>query len=162
MSVRWISMALAALLVAAPASAHRVGIPLTRIDWNARVGVWEVVHRVSAHDLDAALDKNIDAARLYTSEAGQALIGNYAARAFRVQGKEVSLVYVGAELDADQVYIYFEMRAASETVQIDSDLLLGEGETDFAHVNVNDAAGTASYIFDSESGAKPVSLRRPN
>jgi hypothetical protein len=159
--IRAIVTAIASLLIAGTASAHRVGIPMTTVDYNVRAGAWEVVHRVSAHDLEAAFQGEPDAMKLFDTEQGILRIGNYAASAFRVYGKDVSLSYVGAELDGDMAYIYFELRAPDQTLAFDSDLLMGEGETGFAHVNVVTSGGIRSLIFAPESGAQSVVLKRP-
>ncbi len=147
--------------MAGAAHAHRVGVPITTVDYNARAGAWEVVHRVSAHDLEDAFRGKTDLLKLFDTEQGVLEIGNYAASAFRIYGKDITLNYIGAELDGDMAYIYFELRAPDQTLALDSDLLMGEGATSFAHVNVATADGIKSLIFEPETGAQSVVLKRP-
>ena len=102
---------LAALMTVPRASAHRIGIPVTTIEWNAQTEVWEVVHRVSAHDLEKYFSGRADLNTLYDAPEGIAMLGAYSASAFDVAGTQIELSYIGAELDRDQVWIYCEMRA---------------------------------------------------
>jgi hypothetical protein len=152
--------AMCAVAAAGGAGAHRVGIPVTSIDWNARQSIWEVVHRVSAHDLDAAFG-SARTTRMLETEAGLSELGNYCAQNFSVEGQGLTINFLGAELEGDDVYIYFELSAPDQVLLIDSNLLSEAGQTVFAHVNVDGAAGVESYIFGHLDGPRKVALERP-
>jgi len=117
------------LLVAAPASAHRVHAGVTEIAVNPRTGEMEIVHRLFAHDLLTALDRDEqDAAQFLGTEAGLETVGAYAGERFRMadgEGALFDLSYVGAEVDGEFAWIYFVAPQPSETESfiVDNDLL---------------------------------------
>jgi hypothetical protein len=121
---------LAALLVlAAPASAHRVHAGVTEIAVNPRTGEMEIVHRVFAHDLMTALDRSeLEAYSFLATEAGLERVGAYARERFRMandDGDLVDLDYVGAEIDGEFAWIYFVAPAPDtpDAVIVDNDIL---------------------------------------
>ena len=152
---------LAGVLFAVPAYAHRIGIPVTTIDYNQASDKWEVVHRLSAHDFDKLMASKISPAKLYASQEGLAQIEDYTETAFRLTGEGAELVFIGAELDRDMVWIYYELESASEAIEIDSNLLMGTGRTSHALVNISGRDGVTSLIFTPTDGPKRVQLTRP-
>ena len=144
------------LLVAAPAHAHRVGVPVTTIAQNPVSKTWEVTHRLSAHDFEPQFQGQISPSRLYDTPEGIALIGEYAAGHFKIGGLSKA-TYIGAELDGEFVYIYFEFTPKSDAILIDNDLLF-ETRNSTALVNIETGAGVKSLMFTIADGAKPVSL----
>jgi len=107
----WLCGLAGMLLVAAPASAHRVHAGVTEIAVNPRTGEMEVMHRVFAHDLMEALGEGeVEAATYFATDGGVARVGAYAAEKFRMadsDGRLLDLSYVGAEVDGEFAWIYF-------------------------------------------------------
>jgi hypothetical protein len=123
-----------AALVAAPAFAHRVHAGVTEITINERTAEMEIAHRVFAHDLMEAMerdDQEIDA--YFASQMGLAEIGTHVASGFRLgsgEGYLFDLTYVGAEIDGEFAWIYFTLPAPAETDAfiVDNDLLSAQFE----------------------------------
>jgi hypothetical protein len=125
----WLAVLAGTLLLAAPASAHRVHAGVTEIAVNPRTGEMEVMHRVFAHDLLEALGRNqLDADAFLATPEGLETVGAYAAARFRLadaEGRLLDLSYVGAEVEGEFAWIYFA--APEPPVQnafiVDNDLL---------------------------------------
>jgi len=121
---------LAALLfLAAPASAHRVHAGVTEIAVNPRTGEMEIVHRVFAHDLMTALDRDaVEAYEFLETGAGLETVGVYARERFRMadgEGELYDLAYVGAEVDGEFAWIYFVAPepGSADAFIVDNDIL---------------------------------------
>lgn len=143
---------LAALLfLAAPASAHRVHAGVTEIAVNPRTGEMEIVHRVFAHDLMAALDRDAVEAHSFLATAdGLERVGGYARERFRMadgDGDLVSLDYVGAEVDGEFAWIYFVAPepARADAFIVDNDLLADtfDDQVMMTNLHFNSAVRTA-------------------
>ena len=159
--LRFVSLVFFSLLLAGAASAHRIGVPLTTMQWNAAEQAWDIMHRLSVHDVDSHFTGGRANDGLYTTGSGIEELGHYVAGKFHISGHDIDLTYIGAEVDGDQVWVYFELRAPAQTVQIDSDILLGDGETSFTVVNVKRTEGVQSLMFGPRDGAQSVSLIPP-
>jgi hypothetical protein len=144
--------------VGLPAFAHRVGVPTTLIEQNPVSGVWEITHRVSAHDFDEVFAGLINPVQLYSSSQGQKLIETYVGERFKVEGELVALSYIGAELDGDFVFIYSELETESMTVTVDNQLLLDLPGISEAFINVKAGEGVHTAQFFENSGPVVVSL----
>lgn len=148
-----------------PASAHRVGIPVTTLEWHEPSGSWHLIHKVSAHDLEPALGvEGLAREEIYETRDGQARIARYVLENFTLKGHRaaVEFSYIGAENDADQVWIYFELRSPDQLLSIRNTLLHGR-QTEGAHalVNVHNRGGVETLLFASLDGEREVSLERP-
>lgn len=118
-----------AVLVTAPALAHRVHAGVTEISVNPRTEEMEIIHRVFAHDLVEALGHDDrDAADFFADPEGQAEIGAYFGTMFRFansDGALFELEFVGAEVDGEFGWIYFSAAAPSDPSAfiVDNDVL---------------------------------------
>jgi len=164
--LRGLALALAVLCLSLPvADAHRQGLPLTRIEWNARTQVWEVTHRVNIHDVGATIPAVAQMASLQTPETLNA-IDRLIRADFAIIG-DVELDYIGAERDGDHVYAYYELRAHELDVRIDSALLLktrpvdGHAAPEACLVNVMAAGGLQSRVFRAGDGPEDFRLVPP-
>ncbi|WP_203292268.1 DUF6702 family protein [Maricaulis parjimensis] len=125
----WMTVLAGMLLLAAPASAHRVHAGVTEISVNPRTGEMEVIHRVYGHDLLEAVGEESEPAETWLqTEAGLAAIGEYAATYFRMgdsAGNLIDLTYIGAEADGEFAWIYFSAPAPDSQAEfiVDNDLL---------------------------------------
>ena len=144
--------AVAIVALASPARAHRVGVPITEITPNPRTGLWEVVHRLSLHDLEAQLiSEGIAPTDFYDSAERDRRVRERIARQFGLEGRDTALRldYVGHETDRDFLWVYFEFESPDQAVEIDNTLLF-EGNTATGHalVNIrNGEGGVASARF---------------
>ena len=91
--------------VGLPAFAHRVGVPTTLIEQNPVSGVWEITHRVSAHDFDEVFAGLINPVQLYSSSQGQKLIETYVGERFKVEGELVAPLGKTATVRAGETYL---------------------------------------------------------
>jgi hypothetical protein len=116
-------------LVAAPAFAHRVHAGVTEITINDRTSEMEIAHRVFAHDLMEAMQRDDrEIVAYFASPEGLAEIGEHTNAGFRLgsgEGVLFELDYVGAEVDGEFAWIYFTFPAPEETAAfiVDNDLL---------------------------------------
>lgn len=156
-------MAMTALLVAPLAYAHRVGIPVTTVEWNAPSGLWDVTHRLSVHDFAEAID-GLDTDKLDTAEA-QTLLGRFVIDHFIMAGQNdtLEISYLGAEEDADSFYVYFQVSSPDQTIEIKNELA-GPGARDerrHALVNLTNGKQTSTLLFTSNGDIKTLVLTRP-
>lgn len=112
-SIRHILLAIAgAVLWAASAAAHDLHASVSEISVNPRSGQMEVIHRLFADDLMLALGyETLDETSFYSDPERIADIGTYIARTFRFADPTGLLYepdYVGAELDGEFAWVYFE------------------------------------------------------
>jgi len=97
------------------AHAHRSHVTLTRVAINERSGLWEIVHAIHYHDalrLLAALGVRDDVQP--GSVEGRARIALEVEKKFRwstLDGRSLTPITVGAELEGDNVLVYQEMSA---------------------------------------------------
>lgn len=102
-------LALLALLAAAsPAAAHRLHAGLTEMALDPSGKTLEITHRLYAHDLEPYLFHKVYNDWAQTA-AGIARVGAYSRARFglAMDGKALSLDYVGAEPEGEFIYIYF-------------------------------------------------------
>lgn len=155
--------ALGALLWSPAALAHRVGIPVTTIEWHAPSKAWHVVHRLSAHDFAQAL-KGLDLGHLESLEE-QAAIGRYVIAHFQIVGEtaDIEVSYLGAEEEADSFYVYFQMTMPDQSVEIKNELASVGDSDDRRHalVNIANGKGTSTLLFTAEDPVKALTLARP-
>jgi len=139
--------------MAAPASAHRVHAGVTEIAVNPRTGEMEVVHRVFAHDLMAALGRDeLEAYDFLETGAGLETVGVYARERFRMadgEGELYDLAYVGAEIDGEFAWIYFVAPEpdTDDAFIVDNDLLADtfDDQVMMTNLHFNSAVRTAMH-----------------
>lgn len=146
------------VLLAPIADAHRIEVPVTSIDWNPRSDKWEITHRMSAHDLETALGSNIDISTLSDAELSK-LVCDYVEAHFQIIGI-MFLNRIGAEIEGDAIWVYYELWGWDQTVIVRNHLLAGADATAAALININNGASKRSVIFDVDAGWKGVPLHR--
>lgn len=149
----------AGALLSVPAHAHRVGIPVTTIEWNERSETWEIIHRLSAHDVEDLLGKSAILGELDQSELNSQ-IGGYIQSKFQLLGI-MSLNYVGAEIDRDTIWAYYELTGMDQTVVVRNQILQEAEATSVSLVNIETADRRSSLTFGSDSGWQGMQLTRP-
>lgn len=142
-----------------PAAAHRIDVPVSSIEWNERSEKWEISHRLSVHDLEEVLGGEIDLSVLTQDELGQ-LISEYVEANFFVLGF-MFLKFIGAEIDGDYVWAYYELWGWDQTVTISNKLMLEAGVTSAALVNLKSGDELQTIIFEGGTNLESVPLHRP-
>jgi len=150
--------AAALALTAGPASAHRVGIPVTTLEWNARTSVWEITHRLPAHDMELAFGGPVDLAQISDADLS-AIVNEYVLTHFTLLGL-MHLTYVGAEADNDYIWAYYELRGPDQRVILRNRLLSGVEGTAGGLVNVEAGDTVQSLVYGDGDIWKGVSLNR--
>ena len=148
-----------AALIAAPAMAHRLGVPVTSIEWNSRSSVWEITHRMSAHDFEAAQAPGFDLGSLSDADLQQK-VSTYIQSNFQILGL-MGLNYIGAETAGDHVWAYYELSGFDQPVLIRNQLLLDTDATSSSLVNIQTGGELRSLNFNAESDWSSVTLARP-
>lgn len=162
---RWL-LALGALALAGPASAHRMNTAVSVVE-ERPPGQLQITHRLYAHDLEHALDLPAVTADFFDSPEGQRLLGRYVEQRFvlaRPDGRPVPLRYIGAETERDLVLVYFEgsLPRGLAGLRVDSDLLMDLNPDQANLVNVRAGGASLSLRFVSETPARDVPFVRPN
>lgn len=150
---------LISVFLSLPADAHRKEVPVTEIEWNAQTDKWEVTHRLSAHDFEEALGAGVDVYSLDSNELNEKA-ASYVQSNFQIAGF-MFLRFVGAELEDDTVWAYYELWGRDQTIIVSSRLLTEIDATAATLVNVRTGETVDSYVFDSDAGLKALKLRRP-
>lgn len=146
-----VMMAGLAVLMALPAAAHRISVPVTTISPNPRSGQWEVVHRLSAHDMETALlEEGAGGAVWLDTEAGMAAAQAYVEQRFAITGRsgDIVLDLVGAEVEGDDLFVYFEFDSPDQDIIVENGLMFGGTDSaQQALVNVGSGDGTVVSGF---------------
>lgn len=162
------ALAILSLLVAAlavPAFGHSFYAALTRINYNARAGTIEVIHRLVAHDMEAVL--SAAAGERLTFDGGtraraEADAGAYLAAHFTLVAgdRPLALEFVGAELDGDDLFAYFEAPLATPParLKVRDRIFTSElpQQRNLVVVTVGGATASAQFTRDSDEG--PLAL----
>lgn len=162
--MRRLAIALAVILSAGSAAAHRGHDALTVVEIDAATGAVSVTHRAAAHDVEPALQVIAPDAQqsLDDPDAVKALEA-YGARRFRLwdaNGRGVALIHVRTELAGDNVTLVYSGRmdpAATTAVTVDSDLFEDAHASQENLVNVRRKGVTKSAGF--VLGQEPQTLR---
>ncbi len=141
-----------------PAFAHRAHAGLTEIAPSKVNQDIEITHRLYAHDLEPRLFYKVMSGWEETTE-GIDRIGEYCAAKFTItiNGKRLSLNYVGAEPDGEFIYVYFTVpRPKPGDILMVEDTLLHDAFDDQVNlVNLTLNGQTQSQYFRFGDEAKP-------
>ncbi len=151
------------LLLPLTAAAHRVGIPITTLEWHGPGEVWHVVHQLSVHDFSPLVD-GLDDGRISEPDV-QAAFGRYVIEHFSISGQTetIEMSYLGAEEDADSFFVYFILSTPDQSIRIDNKLAFAGDADERRHALVNIEAGEdiSTLIFTAKGDVKTVTLNRP-
>lgn len=129
------------------ASGHRVGVPLTTLERSDSSQTWELIHKLSLHDVEAEMRKLRKPSDFLGTEAGDAWLRNFVERRFVVSGNAAALDFVGIEYDDDVVWVYFQLESLDADLKITSDLRFNHETTLFSLLNISQNGETESHIF---------------
>ena len=140
---------LAVAAVAASAGAHGYFAALTRIDYNARAGTLEVIHRLHHHDVAAFLT-------VRDMTETERLLKPYLTAAFALQadGRPVALTWLGIDVDGEELTAYLEapLARAPTVLAITNRILVDAfpGQRNTVVVTVPGARASALFSADVE------------
>jgi hypothetical protein len=144
---KWLSAVVLVLVLAAGAPArHPLYITVTEINHNAKDKILELSCKIFTNDLETVLEKaaktKVDLSGGKDKAANDKLIDEYVQKHLRlkVDGKAVSLHFVGSEKEADGTWSYFQVSEVPSVKRIDvvNDLLFDafDQQINIMHVTV--------------------------
>lgn len=151
--------AVAMMLAAVPAAAHRGHATLSVVEIDAKSGAVTVTHRMAAHDVEPALvDIAPDAQPSLDDPDAVKALAAYVGRSFRIAG--VPLMLVGESLAGDQVVLRYMGRLKGRPASLMiAGAMFGETHPDHTtQVNVRRAGETRTLHFSASDPAKPLLL----
>lgn len=152
-------VALAGLLAAAGALAHRLPESLTSIGWNPDTERTEIVHRLHGHDAELAVSRALGEPGLRLAEMeGRAKLALYVERRFVIAplvegqpGEPLALELVGVELDGQWVLVYQEYPGRlHQPLALRDDILRDAFADQVNQVNLALADGLHTLYFRGE------------
>ncbi|MGH1420455.1 MAG: DUF6702 family protein [Hyphomonas sp.] len=148
-------------LFAFTAAAHRVGVPLSTIEWNANTQSWEVVHKLSLHDVEKKVHLMGETSDFLTTNRGQKWLREFVDRRFLVTGGPTQPQFVGIEYDADVVWIYYQIAPTDSLVTITSNLRFETDEKLYNLLNITREDSVDSHIFRDGNQIIETKLGKP-
>ena len=151
---------LATIAAAISASAHSYFAALTRIDYNARAGTLEVIHRLHHHDVAAFLTVQAGGEPATGTERDVAeierLLKPYLTAAFALEadGRLLPLTWLGIDVDGEELTAYLEapLARAPAVLAITNRILVDAfpGQRNTVVVTVPGARASALFSADVE------------
>ena len=162
--MRLFSLTLGALLVfqiAMQAQAHLEQTLLTSVSFNSRTQSLEIIHQIYAHDVEHAFGNTVQADGGLDRITAQARVGVELSKSFKLwdaDGKEIPLVLVGAELEAEFFYIYQEAELSSipQEMRVEHGMLRNYWPNMQNYLNVDYGNFVKSLIFSNNDGIKSI------
>ena len=153
--------ALLALIGAVQAQAHIEQTLLTSVSFNSRTQRIEIVHQVYAHDVEHAFGNTVQALGGLDRIPAQARVGVELSNSFKlwdVDGEEIPLALVGAELESEFFYIYQEAELSSipEAMRVEHGMLRNYWPNMQNYLNVDYGDFVKSLIFSNNDGVKTI------
>jgi hypothetical protein len=151
------------LMFATPniAMAHKMDSALSTINVSEN-GAVEITHRIFAHDIEHQFELSNIGMDYFETAAGQQQIETYLRQAFVFndgQNQPIALSFVGAQIEGDLLYVYFEGQIAqNREFMIDSNILNLFSATQTNFVNLHFGEITKSIVFSGGQGETRISL----
>lgn len=154
-----------ALAAAAPSAwAHGFHASFSVLEFNARTGSLEIIHRIFIQDMELALsDKNKTPVTLHNTPEDAKLIRDYLVQKFLIttaDGKALTPDWVGMDLKVDTMFVYQELKNAGNI----SALTVRDGILTDSHpgqvntVNITLKGRTQTLIFSATDAAQSVTF----
>jgi len=148
-----------------PAFAHRAHAGLTEIVPSKINQEIEITHRLYAHDLEPRLFYKVMSGWEETPD-GIARVGAYCKAKFSItiNGKRLSLRYVGAEPDGEFIYVYFTAPRpqGGDKMMVNDELLQDAFDDQVNLVNLTLGDQTQSQYFRFGEKSKPFIWSAPH
>lgn len=155
----WAAIMLSALVLTAPAHAHREKLTLSEVVWNAEAQVIEVSHRVHIDDAQRAMVmagvlREPNLRRL----ADQAKFALYVTENFALAGPDadINLETLGAEIEGSYIWVYQQagLKALPGKIYVDCQILRTVFADQSNHVNVRTSEQVQTLTFAPGDGIK--------
>lgn len=149
------------MLMSGSIQAHRQKTVLTTIQCNQRSELLEIVHRTFAHDVEHTLGNYLQTQGGLDNLEAQAQISVELSNSFMLwdsTGEKIPLSLIGAELEAEYLYIYQEAPCAAlgKITSVRHEMLRNYWPDMINFLNLYDASGTRSLIFTGDSGIQSL------
>jgi hypothetical protein len=162
---RRVAAILFALLAVATADAHRAPGSLTTIEFNARSGQVEIVHRLHRHDAELGVGNIVGEPALSLNELrSRAQLALYVEERFRItaDGEDLPLDLVGTELAGDYLLVYQERaRALPPRIAVRDDILRDAFPTQVNQVNITDGEEVHTLTFAGDDVWHEYAFKAP-
>lgn len=140
-----------------PTHAHRLDAALSLVEVSQSNGRLEVTHTLYAHDLEGALQAGAVPLSWFETDVGQAALRAYCLREFVLsdaRGRAIALTFVGIEVRAGIINVYFDApHYRGTSIIVDSNFLQERSESQVNRVNVRARGETVTEVFPV--GASP-------
>ncbi|RMD90876.1 MAG: hypothetical protein D6807_00830 [Alphaproteobacteria bacterium] len=159
--IAFATLSLLIAVLAVPAFGHSFYAALTRINYNARAGTIEVIHRLVAHDMEAVLSAAAGERLTFdgaTRARAEADAGAYLAAHFTLVAgdRPLPLEFVGTELDGDDLFAYFEapIAAPPKRLKIRDRIFTAElpQQRNLVVATIGGATASAQFTRDTDEG----------
>ena len=152
-------------LAGGPALAHQQKIAITTVSANPRTGMIEVIHQVPVHDAEHALTlQGVRLPDIVGSAKSREDFASYVTTRFLldVDGKPVSLAYVGAEISGGSLMVYQEAPApqGQAMLRVNSQILTDVWARQENRVNIGSGTKVTTFIFSAGDTAREAPLTR--
>lgn len=146
-------IAVCGLVVAGLAVAHRAPGSLSTVEYNPSNNTTEIVHRLHSHDAELGAGTMLEQPDLSVlTLEGRAWIALYVEERFQIESEEgpLPLSLVGAELAADYVLVYQEMRGRLPgVIDVRNDILRDAFPEQINQVNIDTHGRVRSLMFSN-------------
>ena len=147
-------------------SAHSLLSTMTTVKYNAASGMLEVEHRTSAHDAEHAFGAGLLRMGGIESLRGRAWLALQLSNQFELWHSgvaELPLEVVGAELDAEFLYVYEQASVSSfpDQLTVRNDILMAQEEGQINYLNIYFPDMIRSLTFAEGSSIQVVSAADP-
>lgn len=148
-------------IVPVGANAHRMDSALSTINIGEN-GAVEITHRLFAHDIEHQFELNSIGMDYFETPNGQRQIETYLRQVFifnNAQNQPIALGFVGAQIEGDLLYVYFEGQIGTVSeFQIDSNILnqFSAAQTNFVNIHKGDTIKT--IVFSGGQGLTSINI----
>lgn len=161
MAIRSLILSFLLSVFAFSASAHRVGVPLSTIEWNANTQSWELVHKLSLHDVEEKTRALGKPSNFLTTDIGKVWLREFVDQRFVVSSDQSAPAFVGIEYDDDVVWVYYELEPTDSDFKIVSNLRFDPEVKLFNLLNITRENSIESYIFREGNRSIVTNLGAP-
>ena len=148
------------VLAAGAASAHRYHATFTTVNHNVRTGSIEVIHKIFSHDVELVLSQQMGRTVSLDSDGIEDILRAYLVSRFALydkEGIEITLEWVGAEMDVNNIWVYLERPGADGLagLSVRDDLMTDLYADQVNTVNLEQGGELNTLTFQREDGVQP-------
>lgn len=146
------------------AFAHRLNSAFTIIEINPNKSSAQITHKIYAHDLEHSLSLHDAPLSYFGTKEGQEIARKYVNNNFLLKysdGGSVTQSFIGAELEGDILYVYFEAKLAkNKEILLDSNLLQDMSKNQINYVNIHYKGKVQTLIFNKTQSLTKLRLAK--